>query len=619
MMALRTRFPLLLLLLLSGVLLPLVSATSAASAANPAAGVAEPLAEEAADVSLRARPNVLLLFAEDMSSRVNAFGDSVAVTPNLDRLAREGVRFTNVFAASSTCGPSRASLLTGVHAIATGSQHMRTSSRPAGAYRSVPPPEVKAFPERLRAAGYYTFTEGKLDYQFSGVQNGSGPFTIWDDDGSGAGWSGRAPAQPFFGLINLFVTHESGAFPSLGNRPHNIFGFVMQLIHYFSDYAVGEGPVTAEGVEVPPYYPDTPTVRSDLARLYNNVFQMDAQVGAILGELEAEGLLEETIVIWTTDHGDGLPRAKRALHDAGLRVPMIIRWPEALRPAHLAPDEVEQRLVSLIDLGPAIDAIAGLKTPDWVQGRDFLRAGAGAGDLMDDARAEVFATQGRVDDLYDRQRTVRNHRFAYIQSDYPELPIAYASDFRDNLPMMRELLALHEAGQLEGHPAALFSPVGAERLYDVVADPFELTNLAGEPEYGDVQRGLRASLEAWVLRTGDTSDMLEDAMVKGFLKDGAVPETAPPKIALANGQIEIDATDEGASIGYRLGGGRWFGADSWKIYAGPFSVEGPTEITAKAVRYGWDESDSAKLTVSAGDLPLQAPQPLQRLGSDNAP
>ncbi len=556
--------------------------------------LAEERPDQGGDVAQRTRPNILLLFAEDMSSRVNSFGDPVAVTPNLDRLAREGVRFTNVFAGASTCGPSRAALMTGVHSIATGSQHMRTSSRPAGAYRSVPPPEVKAFPERLRAAGYYTFTDGKLDYQFSGVLNESGPFTIWDEEGSGTRWSSKAPGQPFFGLINFIVTHESGAFPSLGERPHSVTGFVIQLWHFFSDYEVGEGPVRAEAVRVPPYYPDTRIVREDLSRVYNNVFQMDLQVGAILEQLEADGLLEQTIVIWATDHGDGLPRAKRSLHEAGLRVPMIIRWPEGLRPAHLAPGEVDRRLVSLLDLVPAIDAIAGLETPEWVQGRDFLEA--------DPARTEVFATQDRVDELYDRQRTVRNHKFAYIQSDYPALPIAYSNDFRDNLPMMRELLALHQAGKLEGHPASLFAPVGKERLYDLVADPFELTNLAGRPEFEQAQNALRTSLEAWLLRTGDSSEMLEDAMVASFLEEGAPRETAPPEIFFSDGRVEIRAPDQGASIGYRLGESSWFGADSWKVYSGPFPIEGPTEINAKAIRYGWDESDSARLRVSAADF-----------------
>ena len=134
-------------------------------------------------------PNIVLIVAEDLSPRIGAFGDSVANTPNLDRLAREGVRYPNTFTTAGVCAPSRAALITGLHQISIGAQHMRTSSRPGEGYTAVPPADVKAFPERLRAAGYYTLVNEKLDYQFSGVLTGSGPFTIWDAEG--AGESGR--------------------------------------------------------------------------------------------------------------------------------------------------------------------------------------------------------------------------------------------------------------------------------------------------------------------------------------------------------------------------------------------------------------------------------------------
>ncbi|MDP7570234.1 MAG: sulfatase-like hydrolase/transferase, partial [Myxococcota bacterium] len=146
------------------------------------------LALAGAAVAADPHPNLLLLVAEDLGPRIGAFGDGVADTPNLDRLAAEGVRYTRVFTTSGVCAPSRAALLTGIHQIALGAQHMRTSSRPAGAYRAVPPPEIKAFPELLRAAGYYTFTDYKLDYQFSGPLKGSGPFTIWDSEEFAPDW-----------------------------------------------------------------------------------------------------------------------------------------------------------------------------------------------------------------------------------------------------------------------------------------------------------------------------------------------------------------------------------------------------------------------------------------------
>lgn len=152
------------------------------------------------------RPNVVWIVADDMSFEVGAFGDSVARTPNLDRLAREGVRYTNAFATAGVCAPSRATLITGMYATSIGAQHMRSRQ---GGYEPVPPPGVKTFTEYLRAAGYYTSSEGKLDYQFSGVLNGA-LLTNWDD--ANGDWRGRAPGQPFFAHITIFDTHESQLF-----------------------------------------------------------------------------------------------------------------------------------------------------------------------------------------------------------------------------------------------------------------------------------------------------------------------------------------------------------------------------------------------------------------------
>ena len=185
-------------------------------------------------LSAQPRPNILLLMAEDMSSRVGAFGDAVAVTPNIDALAAQGVRYTHTFTTAGVCAPSRAAHILGRHQISTGGQHMRTGSRPAGKYYAVPPPAVKAYPELLRAAGYYTYTDQKLDYQFAGVFPGSGPFTIWSDEGQAApDWRGRAPGQPFFGFRNFMVTHESGVFSPLGSMPNSVTHFIMQVMRWW--------------------------------------------------------------------------------------------------------------------------------------------------------------------------------------------------------------------------------------------------------------------------------------------------------------------------------------------------------------------------------------------------
>jgi N-sulfoglucosamine sulfohydrolase len=245
-------------------------------------------------------PNILWISAEDMSPHLGAYGDALARTPNLDKLAAESIRFTNAFSTAPVCAPSRAAIITGMYQNAIGAHHMRTREDTVpelpGPYLAVPPFYVKAFPEYLRASGYFTSNRFKTDYQFGA------PFTIWDDLGKEAHWRHRPDkGQPFFSVFNLEVTHESSSFPR-NRRP----------APRVTDPA---------RVAVPPYYPDTPAVREELARLYDNVAVMDGQAGQLLRELEEDGLADSTIVFFWSDHGDGVPRAKRSLYEAGLRVP----------------------------------------------------------------------------------------------------------------------------------------------------------------------------------------------------------------------------------------------------------------------------------------------------------
>lgn len=524
------------------------------------------------------RPNILFLVAEDMSARVGAFGDPVAVTPHLDALAAEGVRYPNTFTTAGVCAPSRAALVTGVHQISLGAQHMRASSAPGGGYRAVPPPRVKAFPERLRAAGYYTFTALKLDYQFSGVFPESGPFTIWDAEDGGALWRGADEGQPWFGMLNYLETHESGLFQPLGHRPHSFVHLVMQVARAWQ-YGIPEavGPVALEAVLLPPYLPDTPAVRADLARHYQNIQQMDAAVGEVLGRLEEEGLADSTIVVWTTDHGDGLPRAKRELYDSGLRVPMIVRWPEAHRPEGAEPGAVDERLVSFVDIAPTFLSLAGASVPDELPGRSFAEPEA-------PRREYVFASRDRIDEVDDRQRAVRDARWKYIRSWHPEVPGGHPLAYRDNIEMVRELHALHASGELTVDEERWFEPFGGERLFDTETDPHELHDLSAVPEYAAVLARMRGALSDWLTRTPDWSETPEREMVARFEAAGSLEETAAPVIQVAEGRVQLACTTVGASLGYRIDGG------PWQLYTGPFAARSGSTVSAKAVRYGWDES-----------------------------
>ncbi len=526
------------------------------------------------------RPNILLLVAEDMSSRVGAFGDPVALTPNLDRLATQGTRYSHVFTAAGVCAPSRAALMTGLHPISIGAQHMRTSSRPGGGYRAVPPPEVKAFPEWLRLAGYYTFTTSKLDYQFSGTMAGSGPFSIWDDEGAQSrAWATAQAGQPFFGLINFQVTHESGVFTPLGRGwPHSAMHLLMQLVRAFLLEIPEEGdPVDASRVKLPPYYPDTPIVRADLARHYNNIHQMDREVGEILAALEADDLVDSTIVIWTTDHGDGLPRAKRDLFDSGIRVPMIIRWPERWRPADALPGAVDARLISFVDLAPTILGLAGVEGTASLQGRDFAKT-------ADPIRDFVFASRDRIDEFEDRERAVRSREYKYIRSWNPLRPNGHHSEFRDNQEMMLEMWKLLAAGRLNEDQRVWFEPTGRERLYHLATDPHELRNLVGDPAHGDSLQRMRAAYRKWAQRVEDWSDRSEEEMVESMWPGGREPRTATPEMEVGDGKIVLKSATEGASIGYRIDDARE------RLYDRPFSAPKGARIRVRAVRYGYEES-----------------------------
>jgi len=531
------------------------------------------------------RPNILLLMAEDMSPRVGAFGDPVAVTPTLDRLASEGVRFTNVFTAAGVCAPSRAAQITGLHPASIGGQHMRASSRPEGGYTAVPPAEVKAYPELLRAAGYFTFTDEKLDYQFSGVRAGSGPFTIWDREGTKASWSERLPDQPFFGLINFQQTHESGVFPPLTTL--QLSGRYLEFQRYRAMYYDNPDEnqfVAPEKVDVPPYFPDVATVRVDIARHYNNIALMDRQVGRILDKLEQDGLADNTIVIWTTDHGDGLPRAKREVFDSGIKVPMIIRWPARYRPAHLKPGQVDERMISFVDFAPTILALAGVASPPYLPGQNFL-------DPSVPPRQYVFASRDRMDSVIDRQRAVRDRRYKYIRSWYPQQPGGHKLPYRDNITMMQTLWQMFADGQLTAEQRRWFEPPGEEQLYDIDADPFELNNLAASPEHRPTLDRLRGVLAEWQRKNRDWSDQPEAAMVAVFWPEGKQPITPSPAFQWRAPQLTIESDTPGASLGYRRNGG------DWQLYRGPIKAMPGDEIEAKAVRYGWRESDVASLQI----------------------
>ncbi len=512
------------------------------------------------------RPNILWISVEDMSPRLGCYGDDTVPTPNVDRLAAEGVRYTRAFGTYGVCAPNRHTIITGMYPTSTGAMAMRTWRRTSAlkfitdpellaipVYEATPPPEVRCFPEYLRAAGYFCTNNVKTDYQFRD------PIATWDERSTKADWRSRPDKNtPFFSVINLTVSHESGTFKQ--RSPQVV------------------DPAT---VPLPPYYPDTPLVRRDIARHYDNIAAMDAEVGKILKRLEDDGLMDETIIWYFSDHGDGLPRMKRWVYDSGLQVPFIVRWPDGRQAG-----TTNEELVSFVDFAPTMLSLAGLKIPDYMQGQAFL------GKQQAQPRKYIYGARDRMDPAPETIRAVRDKRFKYVRNYRPDLPYIGYIPYRDQAAVMQEIHRLAKAGKLgpdSWQLTAKKKPL--EELYDTQTDPHEIHNLASDPAYFEKLAELRTAHEEWTKTTNDLGHMPESELIRHLWPpDGKQPVTAPPEIAVepADGgqhRITLSSETEGASIGYRFDEN-----DRWLLYTGPFTVKPGTTVFAKANRIGWKHS-----------------------------
>jgi uncharacterized sulfatase len=440
-----------------------------------------PLAVRGAD---RARPNVVWIVGEDMGPELGCYGDPNAKTPNIDRLAREGARFTRCFTHAPVCAPSRSGLVTGRYPTSIGTHHMRSTLLK-------PPP---LFTDHLRRGGYTvcwpTRTPyGKTDFNF---KLPPGCFDVVDD------WTAHVPRGPFFGFFNITTSHESQIRAPAAKRAQNLARLKPSERH------------DPARMRVPAYHPDTPVVRRDLANYYDLVTAVDSTVGDVLAALDRAGVADNTVVILIGDHGRGLPRSKRWVYDSGTHVPLIVRWP-----GHVAPGTVRDDLVCFLDLPATTLALAGVPVPEAFDGRVILGPGAGP------EPRHVFSARDRMDERDDRIRSVRDRRFRYVRNFHPELPYAQTIAYMEEMPTMREWRRLHAEGALnpvQDHFFAATKP--AEELYDEDADPDEVHNLAGDPAYRDKLAELRAALDRWVADTHDLGAVPERELVRqGLVAD----------------------------------------------------------------------------------------------------
>lgn len=433
------------------------------------------------DVSTAAetkRPNVLWLSCEDMSCTLGCYGDKDAKTPNLDAFARQAVRYDNAFSGAGVCAPSRSTLILGAYATTFGSHWMRCKAKL--------PDDVRCFPEYLRKAGYYCSNNVKEDYNFDK------PAGTWDASSNKAHYRDRKKGQPFFAVFNNTQTHE-GQIRMEAAYKKNVAKLKADEFH------------DPKKITIPPFHPDVPEVRRDWARHRDQITVMDKWFGDHLAALEKEGLADDTIVFFFSDHGVGLPRGKRWLYDTGWKVPLMVRFGKNF--AHLAPGKPgnsTDRLVSFVDFGPTVLSLCGVKVPEHQQGVPFL------GEKAGQPREAVFGIRDRMDERNDCTRAVRDKRFKYIRNYHPYKPWAQTLEYMELMPTMKAYRKLAAEGKLEGSAALWMRPTKPfEELYDLETDPHELKNLAGDEKHQKTLERLRKLHLSWHRETRDLGLMPE--------------------------------------------------------------------------------------------------------------
>ena len=411
------------------------------------------------------KPNILWIMAEDMGPELACYGTGLVKTPNLDKLAGQGARFTNAFVCAPVCSASRSAMITGMYQTTIGAHHHRSHRRDG---YTLPKP-VRLITDYLQDAGYYTANGcgggAKTDLNFAAKK----PF-------DGRDWKQRKSGQPFFGQVTLGVTHRK----------------------FSRDKA---NPIDPAKIKLPPYYPDHPVARRDWADYLESIQIMDGQVGKLMKRLESEGLAENTAVIFIGDNGRCHVRGKQWLYDGGIYIPLIVRWPGRVKAG-----QVREDMVSAIDISAQVLKIAGIDPPKYMEGRPFLGPDA-------KKRQYIIAARDRCDETVDRIRCVRTSKYKYIRNFMPERPYTQKNAYKERqYPVLKLLKQLHAEGKLTPAQALFMAPRRPkEELYDVAKDPHEIHNLAGSADHQETLKKMRAILEKWIKDTGDKGQFAEKA------------------------------------------------------------------------------------------------------------
>ncbi|WDE97312.1 sulfatase [Lentisphaera profundi] len=447
------------------------------------------LSAHAQDKELRKKPNILWIVVEDMSSHFGYQGEKLVYTPNVDKLAKEGVVYNNAYVTSPVCSTSRSAMVTGMYQTSIGAHHHRSSR---GTHKIYLPEGIKIIPEIFKEHGYYTCNmqesltkPGKEDYNFVYKRQ-----DLYD----APNWSKMAKSQPFFAQVQL-----------RGGKLRNVAKWNKEV-----EQAIPENLVKPQDVNLPPYYPDCAEFRKDWAEYLNSVSYTDVAVGKIINRLKKDKLLDNTIIFFITDHGISQARGKQFMYDEGSRIPFVVWAPKLLKP------QIKDELVCHIDMAATSLQFAGIKIPDYMEAKPLFNKDHKAREFMVSAR-------DRCDETVDHIRSVRKGNFKYIKNHLPNRPYLQPCDYKDHKPWMLKLRELDKLGELNDvHKLLTAKTRPPEELYDLSLDPFEINNLANDKAYGSKLMDFRSILSKWIKETGDKgikpeSEESYDSDMKAYL------------------------------------------------------------------------------------------------------
>lgn len=411
------------------------------------------------------KPNFIIFIADDAGwNDSGAYGNTGIQTPNIDRLAREGMKFTNAFLTTSSCSPSRCSIMSGLYPHNTG----------AGELHLPLPADRKIFPGELKKTGYYTVSSGKWHL---GPDRAEFDSIFHSHEASGsADWiralKNRPRDQPFFMWF-------------ASNDPHRPY-----------DDGIIPNPNKAENVVVPLFINDNDSTRKDFSRYYDEITRLDRNIGKVLNELNEQRIADNTVIIFMSDNGRPFPRCKTRVYDSGVKTPFLVRWP-----GHIKAGSQSNSLISSIDIAPTLCELAGVPVPKKFQGKSIVRLFTKPEITIHDY---VFS-EHTWHDYQAHERMVRNKCYLYVQNWLPALNASPPADAVVS-PTYQEMIRLYRAGQLpESQQDCFVSPRGPEELFDVESDPFQMNNLAEDPAYSKIKKQMRQELDRWIKTTNDTT------------------------------------------------------------------------------------------------------------------